>query len=313
MPRGARALGLIALLAGFAAQAGEVAPLQLLLRMSESLRQTDFEGSFIYQHGGRTDALRIFHLGGSGERERLISLNGARGEIVRDGNTITCVQAGGASTVFANGEDPHLLPLVPNVREIGEQYDVTDVGVDRVAGYDARVVDISPRDGFRYGYRLWLQEDGDMLLRSAVLDAAHHPLEQFMFVALEVGARPDAADLMPAGEVRGAATPPSEVPVETRPLWRVVQAPAGFRLVRTQKPVDGPPRAEHLVYTDGVASVSVYVEPHSDSEHAPSESTIVRGVLSVHSRDASGVLVTALGDVPPATVQAMARGVRAAD
>jgi len=279
--------------------------------MSVSLRNVDFQGSFIYQHDGRTDALRIFHQGGADERERLISLNGARGEIIRSGQTITCVQPGVAPTLFANRAEMRLLPLVPNVRELGAQYALTVVGDDRVAGYDARVVDISPRDPWRYGYRLWLERDNQLLLRSAVLDAARRPLEQFMFVALDVGTRPSDTDLLPSSDVGSAVAPADEVAVATRPLWTVTDAPAGFRLVRTQKPSGSASGAEHLVYTDGVASVSVYIEPHADSAPVAAESTIVRGVLSIHSRDAGGVRVTVLGDVPPATVQAMARGVRA--
>lgn len=279
--------------------------------MSAALRDIDFTGSFIYQHDGRTDALRIFHQGGSRERERLVSLTGARGEIIRNGGTVTCVQSDASSTLFANRADEHLLPLVPDVRKLGAQYSVATAGVDRVAGYDARIVDISPRDPYRYGYRLWLQQDNQLLLRSAVLDAARRPIEQFMFVALDIGAKPSETDLMPTQNIEGAASPTDEVQVNTGLLWLVVGAPAGFRLVQVQRPVRGGAQAEHLLYSDGIASVSVYVEPQADSAQVATESTIVRGVLSIHSRNAGALRITALGDVPPATVQAMARNVRA--
>ncbi len=87
--------------------------------MSASLRSVDYEGSFIYEQGGRTDALRIFHLGGERPRERLVSLTGARNEIVRSGRTITCIQTGLAPTQFALRNASGLLPLTPNVRELG--------------------------------------------------------------------------------------------------------------------------------------------------------------------------------------------------
>jgi sigma-E factor negative regulatory protein RseB len=301
----------VALFASFAARAAdEPTPQDLLRRMGASLRNVDFEGSFIYQHDSRTDALRIFHRGGERERERLVSLNGPRREIVRDEHTITCVQPGAVPTLFANRAELRLLPLVPNISELGAQYRVTIAGEDRVAGYDARTVDISPRDPYRYGYRLWLQRDNQLLLRSAVLDAAGRPLEQFMFVALDVGAAPSETDLLPAGNVGTAVPPADEVPITTQPLWSIAELPAGFRLVRSQRPLGATAETEHLIYTDGIASVSVYVEPHADSAQAVAESTIVRGALSIHSREASGMRVTALGDVPPATVQAMARSVR---
>ena len=300
----------IALVASFAASAQEPGPDELLRRMSASLRRVDFQGSLIYQHDGRTDALRIFHEGGEKERERLISLSGPRGEIIRDGHAITCVEANAVPTLFANRSEMQLLPLVPNIRELGAQYSVKLAGVDRVAGYDARIVDIVPRDPYRYGYRLWLQQENQLLLRSAVLDGARRPLEQFMFVALDVGAKPSETDLTPAGNITDAASPMDEMPITTKPFWNVADAPAGFRLVRTQRPLGGTTRAEHLLFTDGIASVSVYVEPELQPAPTVAESTIVRGVVSIHSLEAGGVHVTALGDVPPATVQAMARSVR---
>jgi sigma-E factor negative regulatory protein RseB len=202
------------------------------------------------------------------------------------------------------------MPLTPNVRELGAQYSVALAGTDRVAGYDSSIVDIVPRDGFRYGYRLWLQRDNQLLLRSAVLDTARRPLEQFMFVALDVGTKPSDTDLLPAGNIADAVSPSDDEQVNAKPIW-LVETPAGFRLVRTQRPNGDKSQTQQLVYTDGLASVSIYVEPHADATQAAAESTIVRGVLSIHSRDAGGVRVTALGNVPPATVQTMARSVRA--
>jgi sigma-E factor negative regulatory protein RseB len=299
----------ITLFAG-AAQSQEVAPQEFLTRMSAALRSTDFQGSFIYQHDGRVDALRIFHLGGDRERERLVSLTGERSEIVRDGDTITCVQSGTVPTLFANRADPRLLPLVPNVHALGGQYSVEANGEDRVAGYGARVIDIAPRDPYRYGYRLWLDQGSHLLLRSAVVDAAQRPLEQFMFVALDVGEKPKDTDLLPGEGIATASAPADEVRVNSKPLWTVAQLPAGFRLVRTQRPADAGAQSEHLVYSDGVASVSVYVEPRTDPAPVTTEATSRRGVLSIFSRNDGRMHVTALGDVPPITVQTMGRAVQ---
>jgi len=301
----------VALFASFAARAEDVAPEELLTRMSASLHALDFQGSFIYEHDGRVDALRIFHLGGERERERLVSLTGPRGEIVRDDRTITCLQAGAVPTLFANRSRAQLLPLVPNISALSPQYSIVANGEDRVAGYVARVIDIAPRDQYRYGYRLWLQKDNQLLLRSAVLDAARRPLEQFMFVALDIGTKPSETDLLPGESLASAVAPSDEARVDSKPRWVVAQAPAGFRLVRTQRPQNGAQQAEHLVYSDGLASVSIYVEPHADPAEIVAESASVRGVLSVHARSVGGLRITALGDVPPATVKAMVLGVRA--
>lgn len=305
------ALSALALLASLAARAADPSPQELLTRMSVALRSLDFQGSFIYQHEGRVDALRIFHLGGEVERERLVSLTGPRGEIVRNGGAITCVVPGVVPTLFANRVDVRLLPLVPNAGSLGAQYRATAGGEDRIAGFSARIVDIVPRDPYRYGYRLWLERDSQLLLRSAVMDASRRPLEQFMFVALDVGAKPRETDLLPSETAQEALQPADEVDVGAQSRWRVKNLPAGFRLVRAQRPIDSASQAEHLVYSDGLASVSIYVEPQAAAAPATVESTLSRGVLSIHAVTAGRLRVTALGDVPPATVQAMARDVEA--
>jgi len=311
-PARAVVLAAIALFASFAARAADdPSPQELLAHMSVALRTVDFQGSFIYQHEGRVDALRIFHLGGEHERERLVSLTGPRGEVVRNDGTITCVASGKVPTLFANRADMRLLPLVPNVAAIGAQYSVAAGGEDRIAGFGARIVDIVPRDPYRYGYRLWLERDSHLLLRSAVVDAARRPLEQFMFVALDVGAKPRETDLLSSETGREALSPADEVEIDAQSKWRVVPLPAGFRLVRAQRPFDTASQAEHLIYSDGLASVSVYVEPQPTAAPARVESTLARGVLSIHSLTDGALRVTAVGDVPAATVQAMARNVQA--
>jgi sigma-E factor negative regulatory protein RseB len=301
-----------ALFASVHVHADDLAPQEWLRRMGKSLRDADFQGSFIYQHDGRTDALRIFHQGGAHERERLISLTGERSEVIRDDREVVCILPGTPPTRFANRTGLRLLPLVPSLDDLGAQYGIVLGGVDRVAGYDARVVDVVPRDPFRYGYRLWLQRDNQLVLRSAVLDIARRPIAEFMFVALDIGARPSETDLAPAVDVGGAlAVGDTESPGGTLPRWLVRGAPAGFHLVRTQRPAGASNDIEHLVYTDGIASVSVYIEPLAANAKKADAATTQRGVLSIHTEDANGLRITALGDVPPATVQAMAQGVAA--
>lgn len=287
----------------------------LLQRMSAAVRALDYQGSFIYEHDARIDAMRIFHAAGGG-RERLVGLSGPRSEVVRDGDSITCLQSGTPTVLLPNRGGAGLLPLVPDTRarSFARSYVLNLGHEDRVAGYRARIVDIVPRDEYRYGYRLWLEETSFLLLRSAVLDAKRRTVEQFMFVALDIGTRPKESDLAASGET-GVTAPPSEMALGAPPQWRVADLPPGFYFVRAQRPAQGAPQAEHQMYTDGVANVSVYIEPRSASSAAAADGSAVRGALSIYSHDAgSAWRVTALGDVPGATVERIARSVaRVAD
>ena len=208
-----------------AAPARAAAEQALLAQMSVALREVDYQGSFIYQHAGRIDALRIFHAGGGKERERLVSMSGARSEIVRDGTTVTCLQDGRPTVLLPDRAGAHLLPLVPDTRGLSfpKFYALQAGGYDRVAGYRARIIEIVPRDAFRYGYRIWLDDATHLPLRSAVVDGNGHGLEQFMFVALDIGAPPKESDLVP-DHGSGVVAPPLEVRLG-RPRWRVADPP----------------------------------------------------------------------------------------
>lgn len=284
----------------------------LLTQMSAAVRETNYQGSFIYEHNGRIDALRIFHAGGRDERERLVSMNGVRSEVVRDGGTITCLQSGVPTVLLPNRMGARLLPLVPDVsgQSFAALY-VLGVGKeDRIAGYRARVVEITPRDAYRYGYRLWLEDATHLPLRSAVVDATQRSLEQFMFVALDIGAKPKESDLVASSDTGMMATP-AEIALDGAPQWHVADTPAGFVFLRAQCPAQGPSGAEHLMYSDGLANVSVYIEPRDAKVAGTPDRATARGVLSVYSRDMGAWKITVLGDVPRATVERMARSVRA--
>lgn len=306
------AIGLVAWsMVSTLALAQEIEAPELLARMNAAMRNLDYHGALIYQHGGRTDSLRLFHLGGENERERLVSLSGPRNEIIRSGSTVTCIQGSRVPTVFPSGRQ-QLLPLLPDTG--GERYQASYStrlgGTDRVAGYEARVVDIVPRDAYRYGYRLWIERDSHALLRAAMITADQRLLEQFMFVSLTLGT-PSAADLLPSRPIDQATAPADEPLIEDGGHWRLSDLPPGFTLSGSRRSVDGGPEAEHLVISDGLVSVSVYVERRT-GDSPESDIAMSRGVLSVYTRIADPWRVTALGNVPKETIEKIALSVGSA-
>lgn len=276
----------------------------LLAQMTAAMRKLDYQGSFIYEHEGRVDALRVFHAGGANERERLVGLTGPRSEIVRDGNAVTWLHADAQPSVFQHSASALPLPTfaAADVAALSRHYRLRLLrDEDRVAGYQAQSIEILPRDAFRYGYRLWLERDSHMLLRSQVLGPDGEVLEHFMFVALEIGARPKPGDLLPSrtGNVRA---PAAEVAIGGAAHWRILRLPPGFELIGRRRAAQGPEGAEHLTWSDGLANASLYVEPRSSS--TPGQvSTLSRGALNLYASDVGSWRVTALGNVPAATVE----------
>lgn len=292
---------------GVAAQAPQGA--ELLTQMSSSVRGLDYQGSFLYQHAGRIDTLRVFHAGGASEQERLISLNGPRNEVIRNGNNVTCIQADDSAIVYTSTSGRGLLPLVPEATTAGidDHYAIRPDGSDRVAGYDADIIDVLPRDGFRYGYRLWLEKGTRLLLRSIVTNHKKMPIEQFMFVSLDIGKTPADTDLVPRQRelLTTTAAPTDEIKLRGAPAWKVLNMPAGFTLRSARRSANAVAGAEHLVYSDGLASVSIYVEPAEARINLPT-TLATRGTLNVYSFSKTSWRFTVLGEVPAATVTAIA-------
>ena len=290
---------------------------QWLGNMSRSLQSLDYDGTFVYYHDGKLEAMRIVHQASAGgEKERLMSLTGSAREVLRDDKAVTCIMPDKKSVMVGRSRPRQPFPDVPaDLDSLSPYYQLQDVGEDRVAGLMTRVIDITPRDKYRYGYRFWIDTANYMLLKFELSAVDGTAIEQVMFTDLRVGDRIPAAALEPSltGEGynwfrQGGGENPAAAPGQ--PEWTVKQTPAGFVMTNYQRKRlhQGGEPAEHMVFSDGLATVSVYVEKMLDI------STAFTGLSSMGAMNAYGAVlddhqVTVVGEVPAATVQSMARTV----
>lgn len=292
---------------------------QWLERMIQATQNLNYEGTFIYVQGPHVEAMRIVRGGGpENRRQRLFSLNGAPREILVANNSVTCFLPKQQATFVDGGYQHSRFPIsIP--RELGRlesHYDFAVLGDDRIAGLDARVVAIKPRDAWRFGYRLWLDRRNGMLLRSALLDDKDYPVEQLMFTDLQIKPQIDEAVLgssIPPGEAvpptPEGAQPPAGVPV-AQSAWNVLQLPAGFVKVSHNRfaEASGQHPTEHMVFADGLATVSVFLE------RLDGATPLLQGASQLGSMNAFGAKVDdyqvlVVGEVPAATVERIAASV----
>jgi sigma-E factor negative regulatory protein RseB len=281
-----------------------------LSRMAGALAGLDYDGTFVYVRDGQVDALRVVHrVDPEGPRERLSTLSGEQRDLARSG-PMARLQGGIAAAIAA----PSLLPSAPAEPGMLERhYEVVLAGRDRIADLPTRIVEIRPRDGFRYGYRLWLEESMAMPLKSVAFGSDGVAVEQWMFTSITLGIRPDddaigppLAATNPDAGAGGAASTPATI----EPRWRVSNAPRGYRLLHVMA-LDG--GGEHHLYSDGLARVSLYVEPLASSGSTLS-GLLRRGALSMFGRVLSGAQqITVVGEVPAVTVERFAQGIEAVD
>ncbi len=292
-------------------------PEDWLQRMDQAFRTADYDGVFSYLDG-ELSAFRIVHKVVDGvEHERLVYLDGARREIIRVGDDVSCIAEAGDelhAVIDQLPDGPYARAFSPRLDGLGEHYDVRLKGQDRVAGRTAVRLAITPRDENRYGYRVWLDQDTALLLRSELHDQAGRRLEVFQFTSLRTGDEVAAADASPsaAGLVTSRVPPASSGPLAP-PAWRARWVPSGFRMTDGRGRVDTASRqVSTLLFSDGIATFSVFVE--AAPAKAPAAAATRRGATSLHTRLARGPerrshLVTVVGEVPAATARRIAEGI----
>jgi sigma-E factor negative regulatory protein RseB len=310
-------------LAAGAALADE--PAQWLERMNQALTSRNYDGTFSHWHGGQVEMLRIIHRVQDGTvSERLASLDGSGREFIRTGASLACYLPDKRTVVVE--QRPQQEPLVgfPAVSDqTASFYDIKEVARTRLNRRDTHVITVTPRDEYRYGYRLWIDDSTAMPLKTQLCDAHGNVIEQIVFASLTLSAHiPDAAfkpEFSTDGFqwVRDQAAP-IPAPSAAAQAWSAATLPPGFRMtVRSAQTLPGSPQpVDHLVFSDGVASVSVFVEmeqsvpvPQGPESPPVSEAATV-GSSSAFSTVVDGHKVTAVGEVPPATVQFIATQVK---
>ena len=292
---------------------------QWLTGMSEALKTLDYDGTFVYQHGGRLDVMRIVHrVDDGGQRERLVSLTGSAREVLRDDRSVTCILPDNKSVMIGQSRPPQPFPVVPDdLANMSRYYQLQDKGDDRMIGYRARIIAVIPKDEFRYGYRFWIEQDTRMLLRSDLTGEDGTTLEQVQFTALDIGIDIPVSDLRPSltGDDytwhRQTEINAAQDSAYGLPGWMVTRLPAGFMLTdfRRRRLHEQGGDAEHMVFSDGMATVSVYVEQTlPGTESFTGLSTM--GAMNAYGAVVDGYQVTVVGEVPPATVRMIATSVQ---
>jgi sigma-E factor negative regulatory protein RseB len=292
-----------------------------LMRIHDAASHRNFQGTFVVSAGGAVSSARIAHYcEGPNQFERIDSLDGQTRHVFRYNETVHTLWPQSRIAMVEQRDLINSFPALLQVGDdrIGEFYKVQPAGPDRVAGHEASVLLVRPKDGFRYGYRLWAEKMSGLLLRADVLGDKGELLETSAFsdVAIDVRAQPEAVVLQPMKRLDGykivrPALTPTKLEGEG---WILRQSVPGFRQVScVKRPLDNlgdgvtGPGAEALqtINSDGMTYVSVFIEPYSPDRHkSPMLTTI--GATQTLMRRHGDWWVTVVGDVPAATLKAFA-------
>ena len=296
----------------------------LLDRMVRASRSLDYIGTFVYRNGSTMQSMKLIHRADAGgSRERLVSLSGAAREVIRDGPVVTCIFPDDGIVVVARRQAGGLYPSTVFEPEIVigdgivEFYSLSAEGTDRVADRKADVIDVRPKDRYRYGYRLAVDHETGLLLKSELLDNGMTALEQIVYTHLDLPESiPDEAlepGISHAGFTRyeadtgeggqgGSANQARE--------WTIGWLPPGFRMSdASYGPIQpGRDSVDHRVYSDGLASLSIFIEPGFDAGDRHEGLSSV-GAVNAFGRIVGEYQVSVVGEVPGITVEKVAASI----
>jgi sigma-E factor negative regulatory protein RseB len=285
-----------------------------LLRLADAGRSQSFQGVFVYERNGSFSTHSIWHRvdDAGGVRERLLQLDGPEREVLRvDGRT----KCDSGSLVDQAGDQKAWAARDLNAQRLLESYDLRVIGDSRVAGRAAVVLSLSPRDQHRYAVELHLDQESALPLKSLLLNDKGQLLERFQFTQLDVGTLPTDQELQ-----SGAGCNPviaSEIEAEAVEAWRSDWLPPGFTLTRIaerRSPVSDE-QVACLVYDDGMARFSVFLEPLRGvmAEDARSQLGPTAAVSRRLVTDDGDVMVTVVGEIPLGTAERVALSMRPAE
>lgn len=311
--------GLFLALLAVASAAYSEDPRIWLMRMAQSVEQLNYEGTLVHMHGGEADILRIVHRVKDGRvTERITAMDGAGREIIRNDDEVTCILPDKKTVRIEprdrrNRKQSPLQGRLPRIDTLDERlYSLLLESSATVAGRAARILEVEPMDQYRYGYRLWLDEATAMPLKTQLRDVGGGVLESILFTEIQLPAEiPDSAlesglDTNGFRVMRGTNVERGEDAFSVD--WHVADLPSGFALLMVNSKL-APGAAmptEQLVYSDGLAWVSVFIEAEGAAD-AGSGGISSMGAANAYTFSNSGHQITAVGEVPVLTVERIAR------
>jgi sigma-E factor negative regulatory protein RseB len=289
-----------------------------LKRISEAARKVSYEGVFVMQHDGFMQTLAIANqpVGGA-KKSRLAAMDGEEREIY-------CEQSGSISRITEGGKIklekrlnsryfPDLLPS--NAASLSAWYGVRLGERSRVAGQECRLVEILPKDEYRWGYVLCADKDTGLPLKAMMVNGTGQPLMQYAFAEIRIGqpGKPEARNNVKVQHGLRPQPLPAEAP---RPIEQeaisVNNLPPGFARVSAvkRKLPNKPDEVEHWVFSDGLTHVSLFLEPALQPvESVRGQSK--HGMINMAKRQVGNMQATVLGDAPWPAIEAIALGLEA--
>lgn len=299
--------GAVLALATSVAQAQSPETLSWLKKINEATQRLSYSGTFVYQHGNRTETSRITRFG---DTEKLEVMDGVPREIVRTRDTVRCYLPDSRVVKVDRRAERGFPALLPErIHALAQHYDISLGGTRRIAGFDCQEVLLQPKDNLRYGYKLYADVGSGMLMQAVTVDAAGQSVEQFRFTELRLG-NVTRDMVRPRHAVKQWRVEDAEAAPARLTGWSLAAELPGFHKVTELKRRLGESRpVGQMVFSDGLAAVSVFIEP-LDARRDPVRTGLASmGAIHIYTREVANHMITVVGEAPAVSVQRIADSV----
>jgi sigma-E factor negative regulatory protein RseB len=287
-----------------------------LRKIYSATDKLSYTGTFVYQQGEHSETSRLTRVvDASGVHERLEILDGTPREIIRFNEEVKCyIPSTMTVKVDRQMETRPFRAMRADVREFAEYYNIRKAETERIAGYDCQAIVLEPKDNLRYGHKLWADIATGMLVKAKTFNEKNEVVEQFSFTELQIGGRIDREKVKSrfAGKGRDWRVEQSAVVEASLESlgWGLRTLPPGYRKVtELKRRVGAAPDVGQIVVSDGLAAVSVFIEPLGARQGQPPTGWARHGALNVYVRTLANHLGTAVGEVPAESVRQIADSV----
>ena len=329
-------VGLSSLIA-FPAYAGDTSPAAAdkrdaqvwLMKIQSAAHRLNFSGTFVYQQGDQVRTSRITHvLDGKNEIEKLEVLDGKPREYIRNNEEIVYYVPETKTLLVEKRVTQDVFPAILDVNpsDLANYYHIRKAEIGRVAGFECQAVALEPKDNLRYGYKLWAEKSTGLLLRAQTFNDRNEIVEQIAFTHVAIG-NIDREQAKPSfANTRGWRVENAMMNQVSLSNWTVHSVPAGFKKIRELKRFlsdAGAPESSadgtrttnqasrqrevsQIVFSDGLAAISVFIEPGTQSR---TEGSMQQGAMNIIGKRYGDFWLTIVGEVPSAAIKQVANSI----
>lgn len=284
-----------------------------LKKMATASRQVKYAGTFVYQHGRQIETSRIAHWADAGgEYEKLETLDGPPREFIRNNENVTCYLPESKTVVIEKRSARQFPALLPDhLAGLSDNYVVKKGKRERIAGYDCQMIELESKDNLRYGHRFCAELASALLLQARTYSEKSELIESFAFTQVTIGngVTRDLLKSRYAGKIQTWRVDKSALEkhdASTDTGWILKSQPAGFKkLTEMMRSIGGRTSpVTHIVYSDGLAAVSVFIEPMPKSP--PQVGPTYQGAVNIYVKSQADQMVTVVGEAPARTIRQIA-------